>query len=199
MKGSNNIKVENKEPIIFTTQKKWRQWLDKNHDKIEVIWLALKKKDSKINCINYSEALEEALCYGWIDGIVNKFNDDFYKQRFTPRKSKSVWSLINKEKVKQLIKNGHMTDAGLSKIEEAKKNGYWQKAYTTVKNPEIPADLIGSLKKVPGAYQAFCSFAPSHQNMYIHWLNDAKKEETRKRRLEKIILWSLQKKKPDTL
>jgi len=191
--------IENREPIIFTSQLKWRQWLEKNHDKCAVVWLALKKKNSKIKCINYTEALEEALCFGWIDGVMNSYNEDFFKQRFSPRKSKSIWSLINKEKVKKLIKEGKMTEAGLVKIDEAKKSGAWQKAYTSDKNPDIPADLIASLKKVTDAYEAFFSFPPSHQYMYVHWLNDAKKEETRLRRIEKIIEMSLQKKNPSSL
>jgi uncharacterized protein YdeI (YjbR/CyaY-like superfamily) len=190
---------ENKDPKIFTSQKKWRQWLERNHNKCKVVWVALKKKNSEKKCINYAEALDEALCFGWIDGVMNKYNEDFFKQRFTPRKSGNIWSLINKEKVEKLIIEGKMTEAGLKKIEEAKKSGAWQKAYSSNSNNKIPDDLISSLNKVPGAYDAFCRFPPSHQRMYIHWLNDAKKEETRLRRIEKIILWSFQKKNPNTL
>jgi len=186
-------------PIYFTSQKQFRKWLENNHDKVDFVWLKLKKKDSKNPCINYVEAVEESLCFGWIDGQVKSLDKENYIQRFTPRKKQSLWSKINRDKASKLMKEGRMTEAGLKKIEEAKSDGRWENAYTTVKNLSIPDDLKQSLEKVPGALEAFNAFAPSHQNMYIHWLNDAKKAETRTRRIEKVILWSLEKKNPGFL
>ena len=183
----------------MVSRDKWRKWLAKNYEKSEVVWLALKKKDSAKSGICYIDAVEEAICYGWIDGQVKSFDKDFFIQRFTPRKSRSIWSKINKDRALKLIKEGKMTEAGLQKIEDAKKNGQWQKAYTTPKKVETPADLIQVLIKVKGAWEAFNSFAPSHRNMYVLWVNDAKKEDTRKRRMEKVAKRSLQKMKPGIL
>jgi uncharacterized protein YdeI (YjbR/CyaY-like superfamily) len=186
-------------PIYFSSQKKFRHWLEKNHDKVEFAWLAIKKKNSQNPCITYFEAVEESLCFGWIDGQVKSLNEENFIQRFTPRRERSLWSKINKDKALKLIKEGKMTEAGLKKIEDAKRDGRWQKAYSTAKKLAIPDDLKKSLLTVSGAKEAFNNFAPGHQSMYIHWLNFAKKEETRRKRIEKVILWSLQKKKPGFL
>jgi uncharacterized protein YdeI (YjbR/CyaY-like superfamily) len=186
-------------PLFFSSPAEFRKWLSKNHGKVDFAWLALKKKDSEKKCITYMEAVDEVLCYGWIDGLVKRYDNDNFIQRFTPRKANSVWSKINKDKALRLIKEKRMTEAGMKKIEEAKTNGMWEKAYSTEKKPAIPADLISSLKSVHHTWEAFSSFAHSHQNMYIHWVNDAKKEKTRKRRIKKVIMWSLEKKKPGML
>ena len=187
------------EPLFMNSQGMWRKWLAENFDKVDFVWLALNKKNSKIKCVIYKEALDEALCYGWIDGTVKRYNDDVYIQRFTPRKPKSCWSQVNKNKVAELIKSGKMAEAGIAKIEEAKGNGQWEKAYVTQKNIETPTDLIITLKKTKGALEAFNSFAPSHRNLYVMWVNNAKKEDTRKRRMDEVAKRSLQKIKPGML
>ncbi len=186
-------------PIYFASQKKFRAWLEKNHDKVDFAWIAIRKKNSEKPCITYNEAVEESLCFGWIDGQVRSLDEDNYIQRFSPRKAKSLWSKINKDKALKLINDGQMNEAGMKKIDDAKRNGSWDNAYTTPKKVEIPEDIKQSLSNVPHAFEAFSSFAPSHQTMYIRWVNDVKKEDARKRRIEKVILWSLQKKKPGML
>lgn len=190
---------ENIHPVIFKSQKLFRNWLEKNHDKCDFIWLAIKKKDSKIKCITYQEALEESLCFGWIDGIVKRCNEDFFMQRFTPRRTGSVWSLINKNKVEALIKSGKMTEAGIKKIEEAKKNGYWDKAYSSKIRQPLPVDLKKALKAMPDAWKNFSAFAPSHQHMYIAWVNFVKKDDARKRRIVRVVERSAKNIKPGML
>ncbi|HNW97507.1 MAG TPA: YdeI/OmpD-associated family protein [Bacteroidales bacterium] len=186
-------------PATFKTQKLWRTWLSKNHDKIDFIWLAIRKKDSKIKCITYREALDEALCFGWIDGMVKRYNDDYFIQRFTPRKPRSIWSQINKDKVTTLIESGKMTEAGIVKIEEAKKNGQWEKAYGIKVPQPLPDDLKKALKATPGAWKNFSAFAPCYQRMYIGWICFVKKDDARKRRIAKVVEYSLKNFKPGTL
>lgn len=187
------------ESRIFRNAKLWRNWLGKNHDKNDYIWLALKKKNSKIRCITYQEALEEALCFGWIDGILKRCNDDFFMQRFTPRKSNSIWSLINKNKATALIKNGKMTDAGMKKVEEAKKRGFWDKAYGSKVTQPMPDDLKKALKAATSAWKNFSAFAPSYQRMYIAWVNYVKKHDARKRRIARVVDYALKNVKPGML
>lgn len=170
-----------------------------NHSKKEFIWLALKKKNSEKKGINYQQALDEALCFGWIDGTVKSLDKDYYIQRFTPRRKGSIWSLVNKNKVLKLIGEGRMTAAGMAKIDEAKSNGKWEAAYTTPEKISIPKDVEKALKTDKTAFNGFMKLAPSHRNMYLHWVNDAKKEETRKRRIAKLIERILQNKVPGEL
>jgi uncharacterized protein YdeI (YjbR/CyaY-like superfamily) len=191
--------MQNRIPETFISPSKWRLWLKRNHDKVDFIWLALKKKDSNIKCITYQEALDEALCFGWIDGIVKRYDDDVFMQRFTPRKPRSIWSQINVNKVEVLIKAGKMTDAGLKKIEEAKKNGQWEKAYGSRIPQPLPDDLKIALKTVPKAWKNFSSFAPSYQRMYIAWVCFVKKEDARKRRIAKVVDYCLKNIKPGML
>lgn len=193
------MNTETIKPKIFPTGKSWRIWLLKNHDKVEFIWLALKKKDSKIKCITYLEALEEALCFGWIDCIVKRYNDDVFMQRFTPRKARSIWSQVNKNKVAVLIKEGKITEAGLAKIEEAKNNGQWKKAYGSKVPQPIPDDLKKTLKAVPSAWKKISAFAPSYQRMYIAWICFVKKEDARKRRIAKVVDYALKNIRPGML
>ncbi|MFH0864739.1 MAG: YdeI/OmpD-associated family protein [Bacteroidota bacterium] len=186
------MNTETLKPKIFPSEKSWHSWLLKNHDKVEFIWLALKKKDSKIKCITYHEALDEALCFGWIDGIVKRCNDDVFMQRFTPRKPRSIWSLINKNKVTALIKAGKMTDAGRAKIKEAKKSGQWEKAYGSKVPQVMPDDLIIALKTMPEAWMNFSAFTPSYQRSYIAWICFVKKDDARKRRIAKVVDYALE-------
>jgi len=120
-------------------------------------------------------------------------------QRFTPRKARSVWSQINKNKVNALIKEGKMTEAGLTKIEEAKKNGQWNKAYEQRVSEPVSDDLIKALKAIPEAWKNFSAFAPSYQRMYIAWINFVKKEDARKRRIARVVEYSLKNQKPGML
>jgi uncharacterized protein YdeI (YjbR/CyaY-like superfamily) len=182
--------------LYFKNREDWRNWLEQNHLKSEGIWMVYFKKHTKKESIIYNEGVEEALCFGWIDSIIKSIDNERYKQKYTPRRKNSVWSVVNKKRVEKMIKEGKMTEAGLKLVEDAKKNGRWDKAYDNKVKPEMPVDLLEALKMNLKAYENFMKFAPGHQTTYIHWLNSAKREETKKSRIEKIINFALLNQKP---
>lgn len=178
--------------LSFTSPKEWRGWLEKHHDSSTGIWVQFYKKASGITALTYAEALDEALCYGWIDSQVKKYDESSYIQKFTPRKSKSIWSKVNREHVTRLIKEGRMTSAGLQQVEDAKKDGRWDNAYDSPTSMEIPKDFLSDLSKFPKAKSFFETLNKS--NIYaIAWrLQTAKKTETREKR-KKVIIEMLEK------
>lgn len=176
-----------KNPLTFKTPQAWRDWLLLNHAENTGVWLLISKKNSSKAGIKYQEALEEALCFGWIDGQMKSYNDESFILRFSPRKPKSVWSKANKEHAERLTKSGRMTDAGFAAIEEARENGMWEAAYTNLKKDEIPTDLNAALGKNDTARKNFYKFANSYRNMYIGWINSAKTDATRKKRIDTVI------------
>ncbi len=135
-------------PTFFDTPQEFRKWLEKNHKTETEIWVGFYKKASEKTGMNYDQALDEALCFGWIDGLVNKYNEESYAQRFSPRRSKSVWSQINTQHIKRLIKEGKMTPAGMAVVSAAKKDGRWDSAYASSANTKIPPDFFKELKKI---------------------------------------------------
>lgn len=175
------------EIIAVQSQKKWRDWLLKNHTNDKGVWLRLYKKNSGIKSINHDEALEEALCFGWIDGQAKKYDDDSYLQKFTPRRKRSIWSKRNVEKVEQLIKDGKMHKSGLAEIEKAKADDRWEKAYDSPANMKVPADFLKELSKKPKALSYFETLNKTNKFSIAFRLQTAKKPETRLRRMEKII------------
>ena len=181
--------------LYFKDREGWRSWLEINHDKKNVAWLIHYKKSSNKVGITHEEAVEEALCFGWIDGQLRRIDDEKYSLRYTPRKARSVWSKINKEKAERMIKSGKMTQAGLTKIEEAKKSGYWENAYTNKVKETMPPDLKKALTQNKKAWLYFQKFANTYRNMYIGWVNDAKTQETRVKRINKIVEQSLKNKR----
>jgi len=169
------------------TRFEWHDWLEKNHSVIDGVWLIYYKKPSGKPRIPYVDAVEEALCFGWIDGKIKRINEDYYIQRFTPRRSGSRWSKYNVERVERLIREGRMRPEGLKAYEDAiRKPGlvYDNKADG---DPVIPLDLLSALKENIKAYTNFLNFSQSIRRIYIGWLNSAKREETRIRRIEKIV------------
>lgn len=178
--------VNNKETLQFSSAKDWRDWLKKNGEKEERVWLVIRKKDSNIPAPTYAEAVDEALCYGWIDSTANKNDDHSYSQLFAKRKPKSVWSKINKDKVKKLIAQKKMTQRGLKVIEEAKKNGSWE-SLDKIDRMEIPEDLRLSFNKNRKARSNFEKFPPSVKKVILQWINNAKREETRKKRVTETV------------
>jgi uncharacterized protein YdeI (YjbR/CyaY-like superfamily) len=181
--------------VCFKDRGEWRMWLEENHDEKIYVWLALYKKESGKKRLTLEEAVEEAMCFGWIDGKLKRFDDEKFILRFSMRKANSVWSKINKERAERLIKSGKMTTAGLAKIEEAKKTGLWDSAYTSKTKESIPLDLEQALMKDNKAWNNFQNFANSYRNMYIAWVSNAKTAETRVKRIKKIVVQSLQNKK----
>lgn len=184
------------EELFFETREQWRKWLEFHHEKSDGIWLVYYKKNTKIPSISYAEAVEEALCFGWIDSKVQTIDELRYRQIFTPRKPGSVWSELNKQRVEMIIEAGQMTPAGLVKIEAAKKNGQWEKAYNRKEPVGLPDDLKTALLQNPQAYENFNRFSKSSQNTYIYWISAAKRAETRQNRISKVVDLSTKNIKP---
>src|SRR5262245_48380040 len=149
---------------LFQNQKKWAEWLDKNHEKSHGIWLRIGKKEGQVKSVSYPEALEAALCYGWIDGQKKTYDSASWLQKFTPRGPNSVWSGINREKALLLIRTGRMKSAGVKAIELAKKNGRWQSAYDSQSRSKIPSDFQSELDHNPKAKAFFDTL--NSQNRY---------------------------------
>jgi uncharacterized protein YdeI (YjbR/CyaY-like superfamily) len=175
------------EVLPFASQKVWSAWLAKQHAKSPGIWLKLAKKDSGIASVTYAEALEVALCYGWIDGQVAKFDESYFLRKFTPRGPKSVWSKINRESAVALIERGAMKPAGLRAVDAAKADGRWEKAYESQRTAELPADFSKALNKDAKAKAFFATISSANRYAIIYRINDAKRPETRARRIEQFV------------
>ena len=182
--------------LSFEDQSAWRNWLIQNHKNTTEAWLIFYKKRSGKKGISYEEAVEEALCFGWIDGKLQRIDDEKHRIRFTMRKPGSVWSKINKDKALRLMASGKMAGAGLLKIEEAKKNGAWDNAYTNIVTEKIPQDLRVALQRDKDAWRNFKNFANSYRNNYIGWVLGAKSDETRSRRIAVVVKRASMNKKP---
>ena len=183
-------------PKHFKTITHWQKWLESNHNTESVLWLILQKKNSKKQGIRYEEAVRMAVSYGWIDGKMKRLNDDEFMQRFTPRRKGSVWSMVNRKRAESLIEEGTMTPAGFKTVEEAKENGRWDNAYSSRGAVDIPADLIDALKENESAYENYNAFPPSARFMYVHWINEAKRKDTRLRRIKTVVIRSERNQRP---
>jgi uncharacterized protein YdeI (YjbR/CyaY-like superfamily) len=178
----------NTNPIIgFETAKEFETWLKKNHDQFAGIWLKIFKKDSGIKTITYAEALDVALCYGWIDSQLKSFNDKAYIQRFGPRNPKSVWSKINTGHVERLLEAGRMQPSGLKAIEKAKADGSWANAYDSQSKMTIPEDFLKELRKNKKAEAFFMNLNKANLYAIAFRLQTAKKPETREKRMKEIL------------
>ena len=171
----------------FRSAEAFEAWLAKNHKKADGLWLKIAKAKSGIKSIAFPDALDIALCYGWIDGLRRGLDDDYYVQKFTPRRAKSIWSVINKNKVAQLIKAGRMKEAGLAAIEEAKKNGQWNKAYHSQANITIPEELQKALDKNKNAKQFFEKLSSRNRYALLFRIHQAKREETKMKKIAEFI------------
>ena len=184
------------EELLFETRDDWRRWLEFHHDKSTGIWLVYFKKNTKIPSIAYAEAVEEALCFGWIDSKVKTIDNLRYKQIFSPRNPKSVWSEINKNRVEMMINAGKMTPAGMEKVKMAKTNGQWDKSYGGKVPAVMPEELRNALLQNPQALENFINFSLSSQTTYIYWISSAKRTETRENRISRVVEFSAKNKKP---
>jgi uncharacterized protein YdeI (YjbR/CyaY-like superfamily) len=177
-----------REPVrSFATRDAWEAWLADQHASSSGVWLKLAKKGSGFESISRADALEVALCYGWIDGQADSFDDDHWLQRFTPRTPRSKWSRINREKAMQLIETGAMKPAGLREIERAKADGRWAAAYEPPSTAAIPDDLQGELAKSDRAREFFATLDSRNRYAILHRIQDAKRPETRARRIAKYV------------
>lgn len=173
--------------MAFETARAWDAWLKKHGSSSPGIYLQIAKKNSGLLSVTYAEALEVALCHGWIDAIKRSYDDASFLQKFLPRTPKSIWSEINKKKVQQLIKAKLMRPAGLAAVERAKANGQWVKAYAPASTVTVPPDLAAALKKNKKAAAFFKTLKGSNRYAILHRLHTAKKEETRAKRLALFI------------
>jgi uncharacterized protein YdeI (YjbR/CyaY-like superfamily) len=173
--------------LPFTSKKKWADWLAKQHDKSAGLWLKLAKKDSGISSVTYEEALDVALCYGWIDGQKKGFDEKYWLQKFTPRGRKSIWSKINTEKAERLIASGEMKPAGLAAIEAAKADGRWESAYASQKNMAVPPDFQAALDQNPKAKASFANLKSAQRYSFLFRIHNAKKPETRWKRIQEFV------------
>lgn len=172
--------------LYFKNAQEWREWLHKNHHNTLGAELIFYRVDSEFESMRWEEAVQVALCYGWIDSTVRRLDDERRKQTFGPRKDKSVWSKLNKTYIQNLIAEGLMHESGLAKIETAKKNGSWT-SLDAVENHEIPEDLQNAFDNNKTAYDNYQKFSSSYRKSYLYWLNQAKREETRTNRITEII------------
>lgn len=171
----------------ISSRRQWRAWLAKHHAAEEELWLVFYKKHTGKVGLTYEEAVQEALCFGWIDGIRKRMDDEKHTIRFSPRRRNSMWSPTNKKRAAKLIASGLMTDVGLAKIKEAKRNGQWEKADLSVPDAEVPAALAKALAGSKKAQHNFANLAPSYRKQFIWWIASAKREETQRKRIDETL------------
>lgn len=173
--------------LTFESKKKFADWLAKNHDKSAGVWLKLAKKGTGIPSVTYAEALDVALCYGWIDGQRNSFDDQYFLQKYTPRRPKSIWSKINVGHVERLVASGEMKPSGLKAIEAAKHDGRWDAAYDGQKNMSVPEDFQSALERNKKAKVFFETLTGSRRYAFLFRITTAKKAETREKRIRQFV------------
>jgi uncharacterized protein YdeI (YjbR/CyaY-like superfamily) len=172
---------------LFKSKPDWAAWLDKNHRKSAGVWLRLAKKGSPLRSVSYKEALEVALCYGWIDGQKKPESEHAWLQRFVSRSSQSIWSKINREKALALIATGEMKAAGLEAIKNAKKNGRWHAAYDSPSAASVPSDFQAALDANPRASAFFTTLDRANRYAILWRIQTVKKAETRARKIDQFI------------
>jgi len=175
-------------------RERWRSWLGKNHKKATEIWLIFFKKHTGKPGIDYADAVEEALCFGWIDGIVKRVDEEKYAQRFSPRKKNSMWSELNRQRVKKMIAQGRMTDVGLAKYQEdsGSEKGWRDRLAGAF---EMPADIQAALSSNSSARRNFERFPAGYRRLCIGWIISAKKQETRRKRIREVVALTAENKR----
>jgi uncharacterized protein YdeI (YjbR/CyaY-like superfamily) len=171
----------------FASSDEWEQWLECNHARSEGLWIRMAKKDAGIDSVRYPEVLDGALCFGWIDGRREALDEQYFLQRFTPRRAGSRWSQINRDKAERLIADGRMQPAGLAEVQRAQADGRWEAAYAGQRASTVPDDLQRELDARPTAKAFFAELNSQNRYAIIYRLQDAKKPETRAQRLAKFV------------
>ncbi len=183
-------------PILpFASREAWGAWLEERHADSEGLWLKIAKKGSGIETVTFAEALDAALCYGWIDSQRDGFDGRFYLQRFTPRRPRSKWSKVNRAKVTRLIEAGEMKPAGLREVERAKADGRWDAAYESQSEATVPEDLRKELENNEVAREFFDTLNSANRYAILHRIQDARRPETRARRIAKYVAMLAERKK----
>ncbi len=172
--------------LMFNDQKEWRMWLEEHHDVNQEAWLYIGRKGGSSPYLRLEEAVDEALCFGWIHGALQPVDREIYTLRFSPRKPDSIWSINNQQRAEKLIRDGRMTSAGLEKISQAKKSGEWEAAILREDVSSVPDDLVQELEE-NDAWMAFEDWPASQKKQYIYWLESAKRSETREKRIKAIV------------
>jgi uncharacterized protein YdeI (YjbR/CyaY-like superfamily) len=181
------LKAQSIEILAFASSNEWKQWLAANHNRLQGVWLRFYKKDSGVPSVSYDEALDEALCYGWIDGQLKPYDGKSWLRKYTPRRAKSPWSKRNIEHVRRLIKSGRLKSAGLKEVEAAKVDGRWKNAYDPGSTIPMPADFLKKLSKMKKAKEFFETLNKANTYAIAWRLQTAIKPETRKKRLTTIL------------
>ena len=173
--------------LLFSDAREWRRWLARNHTASPGIWVRLSKKGAETRSVSYAQALEEAICYGWIDAQKRPESQNFWLQRFTPRGPKSIWSKRNREKAADLIEAGRMRPAGLAQVERARQDGRWESAYDSPRTAEVPDDLAAALARNAKAGAFFETLDRANRYAVLWRVQTAKKPETRARRIAQFV------------
>jgi uncharacterized protein YdeI (YjbR/CyaY-like superfamily) len=173
--------------VLFASPAELEAWLEENHAKSDGLWLKIAKKDSGVASVSYAEALELALCFGWIDSQKRGFDEKCFLQRFTPRRPRGRWSRINRQKAESLIAAGAIRPSGLAEVEAAKADGRWEAAYAGQRTAEVPPDLQRELDRSKAAREFFATLDSANRYAILYRLQEAKKPETRQRRLRKFV------------
>ncbi len=172
--------------MVFTNRQEWRAWLEEHHATEKEAWLLIGRKAATRPCLRLKEANEEALCFGWIHGALLPINAETYALRFSPRKPNSIWSVDNQQRVEKLIQEVRMTPAGLEKIAEAQESGEWEAAIAREDVSSVPDDLVQALEEAD-AWFAFEQWPASKKMQYLYWLEIAKRQQTREKRIRAIV------------
>ncbi|MFC6993874.1 YdeI family protein [Haladaptatus sp. GCM10025707] len=175
------------DPIFFASRNEFRAWLEAHHDTATELWVGYYKVDAERSGIEYGESVEEALCFGWIDGLVKGIDDETYTRRFTPRNPDSKWSKANTERVEAMIEAEKMTSAGMELVKAAKESGEWAAAYRLADDHEIPSELEAALRENETAWENFQNFSNTDQHAFIAAVEEAKTDETRQKRIERTV------------
>ncbi len=172
--------------VYVKTRKEWRDWLSQHHEKSDGIWLVFYRKQTGKPTLEYDDAVEEALCFGWIDSIIKKIDDEKYVRKLTPRKADSRWSELNKKRIAKLKMQGFLTEAGIAKVRKSKASGLWDKPDRPI-SLEIPREFERALAKNKQAKSFFDQLTFSYQKQFIGWIVTAKRQETKERRVRESI------------
>jgi len=177
------------ERLSLENKEEWEDWLNNHSENESLVWLRIKRKKSQKNGIYLEDAVTEALRHGWIDGRLNPMDEDYFWLRFSPRKPKSVWSLINRKRVELMIENKTLTPRGYQTVEWAKQNGTWQASYTSIKDTQVPNEFVQLLDKNPLAQNRYESITNADKLKLLYWLSTTQSSEQFQDRLNRILKW----------
>lgn len=186
--------MEVTQKLYVTKRNDWRIWLEKNHANRKEVWLVYYKKHTGKPGITYDDGVEEALCFGWIDSIIRRLDDEKFARKFTPRRDRSNWSELNRKRARKMIRQGKMTETGLARFKEIDSKRF--KTKPSKRKLVVPPDVKNALESNKKAWKNFSEFAPSYKRQYIGWITDAKRKETREKRIRQTVRWAAQNKKP---